>query len=86
MHGRITRKPWFGPKKGIGWGWRMLSWEGAVATAIFTLLVVMSVLIWRGSSVVPVVVLLALYFGMVLLTGDPPGGPSDNSTSRTRDT
>jgi hypothetical protein len=73
---RVTSKPWFGPKKYFGWGWRIESWEGRLTTAILLLLILMSTIFWSGSRVVPVVVLLLAYGVVVLLTGDPPGGPS----------
>lgn len=30
----ITRRPWFGPKRGIGWGWTPVSWQGWLVTAL----------------------------------------------------
>ena len=73
---RVTGKPWFGPKKYFGWGWRIASWQGCLTTAIFLLLILMSSIFCSGSRVVPVVVLFLAYGVVVLLTGDPPGGPS----------
>lgn len=36
----------------------------------------MSTIFWSGSRLVPVAVLFVAYGVVVLLTGDPPGGPS----------
>ena len=45
-------------------------------SAIFLLLILMGSIFCSGSRVVPVVVLFLAYGVVVLLTGDPPGGPS----------
>jgi hypothetical protein len=72
----VTGKPWFGPKQHVGWGWRMASWEGRVTSAVFLALMVAAALIWHGSArVIPLIGLLVLYLLVILLTGDPPGGP-----------
>jgi hypothetical protein len=76
MRTRVTRKPWFGPKLHRGWGWRAASWEGRLTSAVFVVLVVAAALIWHGSArAVALIALLAMYFAVLLLTGDPPGGP-----------
>jgi hypothetical protein len=36
------KKPWFGPKRFIGWGASPASWEGWVVTAIYILLVIVT--------------------------------------------
>lgn len=70
---RVTKKAWFGPKRVIGWGWSVASWEGRVATAAFLGLIVASRLVWH--STLAAVALLILFVVVVLLTGDPPGRP-----------
>lgn len=72
---RVTKTAWFGPKRFIGWGWAVASWQGAVTSAIFIVLLIASVTVWKESSLIPVIVLFVLYFAIVLLTGNPPGGP-----------
>jgi hypothetical protein len=75
MSRRITKKAWFGPKKYVGWGWSITSWEGRVVTGVFFVLVILCTLLWHGSALIPIVVLLLLYGLVVVLTGDPPGSP-----------
>ncbi len=65
-----------GPKRYLGWGWRIVSWEGRLASAVFVLLMVGSAVVGGNSRLVPMAVLLVLFLVIVLLTGDPPGGPS----------
>lgn len=72
---RRTRRPWFGPKRLLGWGWRVNSWQGRVVTAVLLGLVVLA-RTWWGSRAWPVIVgLLAVYLVVILLSGDRPGGP-----------
>lgn len=74
---RVTTRAWFGPKKYLGWGWAPQAWQGWVTTAVFLVLAIadMSLISGTGRYVGLVVVLVA--FAVVLvLTGDPPGGPS----------
>jgi hypothetical protein len=71
---RVTKKPWFGPKRTLGWGWSPSSWEGWLAMGVFVVLVLGSVLLWPGvPGVVAVVVLIGALLALCLLTGDPPG-------------
>ncbi len=53
-----------------------MSWEGRLASAVFVLLMVGSAMVGGTSRLVPMAVLLVLFLVIVLLTGDPPGGPS----------
>lgn len=77
---RVTRTAWFGPKRYLGWGWAPVSWRGWVVTAVFVA-VNGAVTFWRGpgnrlvSLVGAHVVLVAAFLTVVVLTGDPPGGP-----------
>ena len=73
---RVTSKPWFGPKKYLGWGWRVVSWEGRVATAIFVALMITAGLLAGRSRVIALAVLIIAFGVVVLFTGDRPGGPS----------
>ncbi len=76
MRTRVTKKPWFGPKQHLGWGWRVASWEGRLTSAVFLALMVAAALTLHASArVVALVVLLSVYLVVVVLTGDPPGGP-----------
>ena len=81
--GRFTKKAWFGPKKYVGWGWRILSWKGAVASAAFVALIVVSGIAFRGSvaGALIVVGLIGAFLVVAWLTGTPPGGPSSDQSS-----
>lgn len=74
---RITRKPWFGPKRYAGRGWGIRSWQGGVVTVALVGLVVADLrLLGRTlGGLVGVVVLAAAWLLVVLLTGTGPGGP-----------
>jgi len=68
---RVTKKAWFGPKRYVGWGWSIASWEGRVATMAYIALMLVGATAWH--SPVAVAVLTVLYVVLVALTGDPPG-------------
>jgi ABC-type uncharacterized transport system permease subunit len=71
---RVTKKPWFGPKQTLGWGWRPVSWEGWLVTGVFLALIPVSVTVWPGvQAAIAVAVLIGLLLAITLLTGDPPG-------------
>lgn len=75
---RMTSKAWFGPKRVAGWGWSIRTWQGGVVTAIFLALLFVSFQLWPGSRLLLGCTLIGLYLVVVLLTGDPPGGPRDH--------
>lgn len=71
---RVTRKPWFGPKQTLGWGWTPVSWEGWTTIGVFLVLLLPTVIMLQGAiHVVAVTVLLGALLVVCLLTGDPPG-------------
>ena len=74
---RVTSKPWFGPKKHVGWGWSPISWEGYLATVVFLVAVFgsLAVLPRTGSAYIVAAVVFSAFLLLVVLTGDPPGGP-----------
>lgn len=73
---RVTSKAWFGPKKYLGWGWAPSSWEGWAATALFVVLAIAALSALSGAAKYIAFVAVLAVFGVVLvLTGDPPGGP-----------
>jgi hypothetical protein len=77
---RITSTAWFGPKRHVGWGWTPTSWQGWAFTAVWTVVVVaVTALLAAGGHVAAMIVFwlfaLLVFFGVTLLTGDPPGGP-----------
>jgi hypothetical protein len=83
---RATTKPWFGPKRYLGWGWAIQSWEGLLTTAVFAVLMVIGSVFLGRSRWVGLPLLLLAYGVVVLLTGDPPGGPAGPGESGSHDT
>jgi len=77
---RVTRTAWFGPKRYFGWGWAVKSWRGALTTVVFVGLNG-AASVWRGPGnrlgflLAAHGVLIVLFLAVVVLTGDPPGGP-----------
>jgi len=72
---RVTRKAWFGPKKTVGWGWRPQSWEGWVSTAVFVVVLTAALEVLKGGAkLIGLIVVLAMFTAVLLVTGDPPGG------------
>jgi hypothetical protein len=70
----LSKHPWFGPKR-IGWGWRPVSWEGWLATALCGAVVIAATIAFRGTPTggyVSVAAVAAL-FVVCLLTGTRPG-------------
>ena len=75
MPSRITRKPWFGPKRTFGWGWSPVSWQGVLVIILTVVLSLASVIVWQGwGAAVAVPVVIGCSLVVILLTGDPPGG------------
>ena len=73
---RVTEKPWFGPKKYVGWGWRISTWQGRVVTLIALVLLVASLRLLDGTArYLAAGFVVVMYLGVIVLTGDPPGGP-----------
>jgi O-antigen ligase len=66
-------------------GWRIQSWEGLLTTAVFAVLMVIGSILGR-SRWVGLPLLLLAYGVVVLLTGDPPGGPAGPGESGSHDT
>ena len=73
---RVTKTPWFGPKQEVGWGWRVCSWQGWAATGVLLILVVLGSTLLHGlARTLALIGLMLAYGALMLLTGDPPGGP-----------
>jgi hypothetical protein len=76
---RVTKRPWFGPKK-VGWGLSPVSWPGWLALAIFLAGFAVSLSVWHATlAAIGFLVLLAL---VILFTCDPPGGPAGRKDRR----
>jgi hypothetical protein len=76
---RITSTAWFGPKRGLGWGWTPTSWQGWLVSLMWVVALVAGALVLAlgGNAVVMLIfeaLAIALFFVVVALTGDPPGG------------
>jgi hypothetical protein len=74
----ITKRPWFGPKRYVGWGWTPVSWEGWAVTAIFAVAAIAGRAHFGPGmpGVVAIGVCLTAYLGIIVLTGTKPGGPA----------
>lgn len=70
----ITKHPWFGPKR-IGWGWRPVSWEGWLATAVSAAVIVAAGFLFHSSPmfIYVTVATVAALLVVCLLTGTRPG-------------
>jgi hypothetical protein len=71
-------RPWFGPKRHIGWGWRPVSWQGWTVTAIFLASAVTAVHHFGRTTAGALGVggCLLAYFAVICITRAKPGGPS----------
>ena len=69
---RRTETAWFGPKR-CGWGWSPASWQGWAITLAFGVLGQLAKSLPPRRRAVATVALVAAFFGVIALTGDPPG-------------
>ncbi len=77
---RVTKVAWFGPKKYIGWGWSVRSWQGWVVSLVFAVgLVAALTFLSSAGRYIAGSALVVAFLALVLLTGDPPGGPRSGS-------
>lgn len=74
----VTKRPWFGPKRRLGWGWTPVSWEGWAVTFAFPVVVTACRVHFGGGlpTILAIIFCLAAYLGVILLTGTRPGGPN----------
>ena len=80
MGGRsvLGTRYWFGPKRGPGWGWRPITWQGWLVTALDLAATVSVSIILRGTTrVVATLGAVAALVAVCLLTGTDPGSGSD---------
>ena len=70
----ITKKAWFGPMKGVGWGWSPVSREGWAVIAVFIAITLGAHFIFGvpGAMLVTLGVLPVLIL-VCCLTGCKPG-------------
>jgi hypothetical protein len=73
---RITKKPWFGPRKLFGAGWSPITWQGWTLIVVFIGLDLFAInyLVQYGvmDTILGSLVVIGLLLVSVLLTGDKP--------------
>lgn len=71
---RLTKEPWFGPKKYSGLGWSISSWQGGAATVIFIALIIGNSILFNQSilGIIGFLIIISTFILLVLLTGDTP--------------
>lgn len=66
----------FGPKKVLGWAGARSAGKARSSLPGFIALTLARVIMWQGTgAMIAVPVLIGLLLVIVVLTGDPPGGP-----------
>ena len=73
----ITSRPWFGPKKYIGWGWTAVAWQGWAVVMVFigaSLGFYLYLGVTASFALAEFLCVVAL-LGVCILTGTKPGGP-----------
>lgn len=84
MRARVTKTAWFGPKVHVGWGWSIRSWQGWLATAVLVALPIAASAHDGHAHPVLIVVVVVAFLLVLVLTGDPPGGPANDSSTGPR--
>lgn len=74
---RTTKEPWFGPKKYLGWGWSIASWQGAVVVIILVALLAGDFTLFHRTltGILGALAILVIFAFLAMLTADLPGGP-----------
>ncbi len=72
---RLTKSPWFGPRRFPGWGWAPVSWQGWLVTGVFIAALAACAIFVHGVVLKTIgeLVLIALLLAVSLLTGTKPG-------------
>jgi len=71
---RVTKEPWFGPKR-WGWGWRPITWQGWLLSLMLVGLM-LGVRLELGKSLLAfgvLIVILAVFALLAWLTSGRPG-------------
>jgi hypothetical protein len=66
----VTRRPWFGPKRGPGYGWSARSWQGWLVLALFVAATIGFSNVFPDHFWIPLVILLACLSLVIYLTRD----------------
>jgi hypothetical protein len=72
---RLTKTPWFGPRRFPNWGWTPITWQGWAVTLVFIAAIAAAALLIHApaAKVAVELVLIALLLAVSLLTGGAPG-------------
>lgn len=74
----LTKKPWFGPKRYVGWGLSPRTWQGVVVMLVFVALILLTDVFFLKDLILRLVavgILFVLFILITILTGGKPGGP-----------
>ena len=71
----ITKRAWFGPKRGLGWGWTPVSWEGWLVVAICGAVIAAAFALFGQTPMTGYVVIgaVASLILVCVMTGTRPG-------------
>jgi hypothetical protein len=75
MH-RITKTPWFIPKKDLSGGWRINNLKGLFVVSTSIGILVLDIIYFQNDAslgVEGILLILVVLFTVVRLTGTPPG-------------
>lgn len=71
---RLTRRPWFGPRRLLGWGWSPVSWQGWMVVGLFVVGIACAAVFLHSIVLILAVeaLLIVALLVICLLTGTPP--------------
>lgn len=70
----LTKDPWFGPRRLVGWGWTPCSWQGWLVSGVFLVAIILNGELIHGLLKVWVAIGLIVGLAAVCaLTGTKPG-------------
>jgi hypothetical protein len=71
---RLTKKPWFGPRRLPGWGWSPVTWQGWLVIVVFLAAIAGCAFLLPGVvlRLIAEAVLVLLLLAVCLLTGTRP--------------
>ncbi len=72
---RLTKTPWFGPRRFPNWGWTPITWQGWVVTVVLVgaMIAGARLIPVQSVKVAVVLVLIAVLLAVSVLTGTRPG-------------
>ena len=69
---RLTKTPWFRQRR-MGWGLSPVTWQGWAITAVFVAIAAVGGAIARGLAPLVVLLAIAAFIIVAVLTGEKPG-------------